>query len=75
MGVRSESTSGEIMFSVYVFVACYAILFLIFGMVPIETDSSVPAIFATIVVVAFLMTIVVLCLKYLAIGLIFLLGA
>lgn len=63
------------MFAVYVFMACYAILFLIFGMVPIETDASVWTIYATIVVVAILMTIAVLGLKYLCIGLIFLFGA
>lgn len=62
------------MFAVYVFIVCYALLFLIFGLVPIETDASVWAIYTTIVVVAILMTIAVLGLKYLCIGLIFLFG-
>lgn len=63
------------MFAVYVFIVCYALLFLIFGLVTIETEASVWAVYTTIVGVSALMTIAVLGVKYLCIGLIFLLGA
>jgi hypothetical protein len=62
------------LFAFTVFISCFALLIVMFGLVPFDNDAGPWKLYGELLSGAFIMALLVLVLKYLCIGLILILG-